>query len=339
MTFLWAAVVFCVIIFIHEFGHFITAKMCGITVHEFSIGMGPKLVGFTKNNTVYNIRLLPIGGFVQLEGENGESDDPNAFGNKSALKRFIVLASGAFMNFVLGFVFFVIIVANSAQLPTQIIDTFTDNSPFEKAGIMSGDKIVKMESENYSTNIICYDDISLFGGLSGYSPCKVTVERDGEKLKFDVTPEFNEKEGRYLYGFRVKTREKNFLTILGSSFEQSVFTVKTVFKSFGMLISGKLSANDVSGPVGIVSEIGKAAKSGVLYVLNLAGLISINLGVVNLFPIPALDGGRILFIIIEKIRKKRLTPEQEGIIHTVGFALLMFLMIAVTFFDVQKLFG
>ncbi len=338
MTFLWAALVFCIIIFIHELGHFITAKLCGITVHEFSIGMGPKLFGFTKNNTAYNIRLLPIGGFVQLEGEDGESDDPNAFGNKSALKRFLVLASGAFMNFVLGFVFFVIIVLNSQVLPTRTIDSFTPDSPFESAGIMAGDKIIKMESENYSTNIICYDDISLFGALSKYSPCTVTVERDGEKLKFDVTPEFNKDEGRYLYGFKVKTLDKNFPAVLKCSFEESIFTVKTVFKSFSMLIGGKLSAGDVSGPVGIVSEIGKAAKSGVLYVLNLAALISINLGVVNLFPIPALDGGRILFIIIEKIRRKRLTAEQEGIIHTVGFILLMILMITVTFFDVQKLF-
>ncbi len=339
MAVLWAVIVFCIIIFIHEFGHFITAKMCGITVHEFAIGMGPKLASFTKNNTRYSIRILPIGGYVQLEGENGESDDPNAFGNKSAIKRFIVLASGAFMNFVLGFVFFVIISANMNVLPTEYIGSLTENSALADAGALVGDEIVKMESETTSANIVCYDDISFFGYLSNYSPCTVTVKRGDEKIKLDVTPKYNEQEGRYLYGFSPMTVDKTVLNVISDGFKQSIFTVKTVFKSFAMLIGGKLSANDVSGPVGIVKEIGNASKYGILSVLSLAGLISVNLGVVNLLPIPALDGGRILFIIIEKIRRKRLTPEQEGIIHTVGFALLMLVMILVTFFDIKKLFG
>ena len=332
-----AIIVFCVIIFIHELGHFITAKLAKITVHEFSIGMGPRLFGFNRGGTLYSVRLLPIGGFVQLEGEDGQSDDVNAFGNKSAFARFIVLASGAIMNFILGFILFLIIVGNAKIIPTTTVAELTDNSAFAEAGIQSGDKIVKMQSDKYTTHIMCYDDISLFGGITGYSPCKVTVMRNGEKKTFSVTPVFSETDNRHLYGFKIATVKKNVINTVKYAAVQSVFTVKIVYKSFAMLLGGKLGANDVSGPVGIVSEIGNAARNGILYLINITALITVNLGVVNLLPLPALDGGRIYFILLEKIRRKRLTPEQEGTIHTIGFVLLMILMLVVTFFDISKL--
>lgn len=335
-TALWAIVVFCIIIFIHEFGHFITAKMCKMTVHEFSIGMGPKLFGFGKK-TRYSLRLLPVGGFVSLEGENGDSDDPNAFCHKSLFKRFIVLVSGAFMNILLGFLIFVVIFSSSSVISNKTGDIIAD-SPFDKAGIEKGDTIVYMEGDTISLSVHSYRDISLFMYLNGDSTAKITFERDGEEFTKTITPMKTEK-GSVILGFNVTYMEHDFYSVVSAAFWECIFVIKSVFLSVWLLIKGVFPASSVSGPVGIVSEIGKAAEYGWRNVLNLAGLISVNLGVMNLLPIPALDGGRILFLIIEKIRGKKMKPETEGMINFVFFAILILLMLIITFSDVNKLIG
>ena len=339
VTAIWTVVIFCLIIAIHEFGHFITAKLSGITVFEFAIGMGPKIWGFEKNGTKYSLRLLPIGGYCAMDGEDGNSENPNAFCNKSALRRFLVLVAGAAMNVLLGFVIFVYLMGTSPALPSNTIGEVTEGSACYTAGLMAGDKIIKMESENYSSAIRTYNDISFFSYQNQGATTDITVKRNGEKMSFTVTPAPLDEGGNAVFGFKAKAEPRNPISILYHAFWQSVFVVKVVLLSFWQLITGTVPLSSVSGPVGIITEINSAAKVGYESVLSLAALISINLGVVNLFPLPALDGGRILFLIIEKIRRKPLSKNHEAIIHFVGFALLMVIALIVTFSDITKLFG
>lgn len=339
ITAIWTVVIFCVIIAIHEFGHFITAKLSGITVFEFAIGMGPKIFGFKKNGTKYTLRLLPIGGYCSMDGEDGGSENRGAFCNKSAWKRFAVLFSGAAMNIILGFLIIVYLFTVAPAQPSNIVGEVIEGSAFSDAGIAPGDKIIKMKSDNYASLIHTYNDISFFTYQNQGATTEVTVKRDNEEMIFYVTPKSDPESGRLIYGFRPDVAKKNVFSILRLAFFQSIFVVKVVLISFWQLITGTVPLSAVSGPVGIVSEINTAAKTSAESVLNLAALISINLGIVNLFPFPALDGGRILFLIIEKIRRKPLEAKYESIIHMIGFSLLMLLALVVTFSDIIKLFG
>lgn len=336
LTVIWAILIFCIFIFVHEFGHFIAAKLSGMTVHEFSIGMGPKLIGFGKN-TAYSLRLLPIGGYVKLEGEDGDSADPNAFCNKSALRRFAVLFAGSFMNIIMGFLIFVIVFSISGNLDSNRIETVITGSAFEDEGIISGDKIIRMEGSKYSSDIHTYRDITMFMSLNGEESAKITFKRGSEKFVKQITPTYIESEQRTLFGFTPTRDKKTPINILYHSFWQCIFVIKSVFLSLWWLICGIVPVSSVGGPVAIVQEIGNAAKYGLVNVMFFAGFISVNLGVMNLLPIPALDGGRILFLLIEKVRGKKMKPEHEGFINFVFFAILMFLMLIVTFSDISKI--
>lgn len=337
LTAIWAILIFCILILIHEFGHFITAKLSGMTVHEFSLGMGPKIIGFSTKNTTYSLRLLPIGGYVKLEGEDGDSFDANAFCNKSFLKRFAVLFAGAFMNILLGFFIFTIIYSSVGSIASNRVESIIASSAFEEAGIKEGDKIIRMEGKKYSSSVRSYRDISVFISLNGEDTSTITFDRNGKIFKKDITPKYNADENRTLYGFSPSYQELTFSSSIYHAFWQCIFVIKSVFWSIGALISGLVPASSMSGPVAIVNEIGSAAKEGWETVLNFAGFISVNLGVMNLLPIPALDGGRILFLLIEKIRGKKMKSEHEGFINFVFFVLLIILMIVVTFSDISKL--
>jgi len=337
LTALYTILVFCLIIAVHEFGHFVAAKLSKMTVHEFSIGMGKKLCGFKRKETEYNLRLFPIGGFVKLEGEDCESDDPNAFGNKSAWKRLWVLVSGAFMNFVLGFLIFLILSSFSTGFTGNEIGKVAENSPFEEAGILPGDKIISFEGENYKTKIRDYNDFSYFAYKNGIEKATVVLERDGKIFEKEITPKYDETENRMLYGFSLKVLKPTFSRKLKYAYRESTFVVKLVVTSFVDMIKGSVSVSNLSGPVGIVNEIGSAAKAGFLSVLYLAALISMNLGVVNLLPLPALDGGRIVFILLELLRGKPIDKNKEGMVHFIGFALLLVLMLVITYSDILKL--
>lgn len=339
LTAIWAILIFCALIFIHEFGHFITAKLSKMTVHEFAIGMGPKIFSFGKNRTQYSVRLFPMGGFVRLEGEDGDSQDPGAFCNKSALNRFVVLFAGAFMNILLGFLIFVLVFSTTGEFASNQIASVIEGSAFEKAGIVDGDKIVKMEGEKFSTGVHFYQDINLFIALNGNDSANITFERNGERFSKEIAPAYIESEQRKLFGFSPKAINPSFFETLSLAFWECIYVIKSVFLSLWWLIAGIVPASEMSGPVGIVKEIGVAAKIGWRSVLNFAGFISVNLGVMNLLPIPALDGGRILFLIIEKIRGKKMDPEKEGTINFIFFAILILFMIFVTFSDVKKIFG
>lgn len=346
LTIIYTVFVFCLIIFIHEFGHFTVSKLCGMTVHEFSIGMGPKLFSHNGKKTVYSVRALPIGGFVRLEGEDTQSDDPNAFCNKKPWQRIFVLVAGAFMNFLLGFVIFILIFSFTGSISSNKIGNIMQDSAFEKAGLVVGDEIIRMQGDNYTSRIRTYDDVSYFLDKNGSGAVEFTFKRDGEEFKKVIVPEYNEEYKTKMYGFGPLTEKVTFSNIFSASYRRSLFVIKIVIGSFADIFSGNISFSNLSGPVGIVNEIGNAAQEGMalgfiyslMNVLSFAALISINLGVVNLLPLPALDGGRILFIIIELIIRRPIPKDKEGFLHFIGFMLLILLMIAVTFFDVQRLF-
>ena len=356
LTAIYTIIVFCLIIAIHEFGHFLAAKLSGVTVHEFSIGMGPRIYGFEKGGTNYTVRALPIGGFVKLEGEDEESDDPNAFGNKNPWQRFCILAAGAFMNFVLGFILFLIIWVLCTFAFWIIYHSLFEVAYFNlfngclkeiivsgffgaivDAGIKAGDTIVRMEGKSFKTKVHNYNDIVYFTYKNGDNSADITFKREGKVFEKNITPKYTETEKRVLFGFSPKVLKPTVGRVIVSAYRQSVFVVKVVVSSFVDLIKGSVRVSDVSGPVGIVNEIGTAAKSGILDVMYLAALISINLGVVNLFPLPALDGGRILFVFIEIIRRKPVDRNKEGVIHLIGFLLLLVLMAVITYADIMKL--
>ena len=340
LTLVATIVVFCLIIFIHELGHFVSAKLFGVTVHEFSIGMGPKIWGTNRGGTDYSVRALPVGGYVKLEGEDGASEDKNAFCNKGIFARFVVLASGAFMNFVLGFLLYIFLMSSATGFGSNVVGEVIEGSAFYDCGIESGDVIVRMESDKYSSKIRTFNDISFFTYRNGNDPVTITYVHDGvEKAIVGMVPKYSEEEGRYLYGFKAEVAPKTFGNVIKFAYHQSVFVGKVVVISFADLIRGRAGASDISGPVGIVSEIGNAARAGLANLVNLAALISINLGVINLLPIPALDGGRILFLIYELIRRKPVPADKEAMVHAIGFMILIGFMLIITFFDITKLFN
>ena len=345
LTALYTIVVFSLIIAIHEFGHFAVAKLVGICVHEFAIGMGPKLFSFRKGDTDYSLRLLPIGGYVKLEGEDGTSDDERAFCNKKPWQRFLVLFAGAFMNFVLGFLIFTIVITSNGAIATNVVDKVIKTSAFDNAGIRAGDKIIYMENDFYKSKISDYNDVTYFLSRGGNGKINITFVRGNNKIQKTIEPSYVEGYKEKMLGFQTRLEKPAFVNTIVAAYRQSKFVVKLVINSFADMIRGSVSISDMSGPVGIVREIGSAAKSGlahnvlqsIINVLWLAALISINLGVVNLLPLPALDGGRIVFVVIEFLRGKPIDRDKEGIFHFIGFVLLILLMVLITFSDIKKL--
>ncbi len=342
-TIVFAILFFSLIIFVHELGHFLTARLFKVTVHEFAIGMGPKLVSWGKKQTKYSIRAIPVGGFCKMEGEDEDSDDEGSFSKKPWYARLIILASGAGMNIILGFVVCVIYVLISSSAQGGIV-TVEVESVVEVADvadfIQPGDEIVEVNGQNVNIE----KDINFAMQTGDPNNCRITVERDGKRLSSDFKPvvaQYTDGTPAYLVGVMLKTEEPGFFNVLHESFFQTIWMGKTVFVSLGMLISGEAKMSDVSGPVGVVDtmvEVGQTGNlNGLINLLFLAALISVNIGIMNLLPIPALDGGRILFVIIEAIRRKPIPPEKEGLVHMIGLVLLFGLMIFATWNDIMRL--
>lgn len=343
MSIILAIIIFSVIIIFHELGHFLVAKKCDVKVNEFCLGLGPTLLHFTKGETTYSLKLLPFGGACMMEGEDEESTDGRAFNNKPLLQRMAIVAAGPLFNFIMAYVLSVILIgAIGYDVPT--LAGVMEGSPAEEQGIEAGDTIVALN--HYRVHF--YQEISIYTFFHPGEEVKVTYLRDGEEYTAMLTPEYNEEAGRYLFGFQGDyTRIRgNIPQTLAYGFYEMKYQIYSTFESLKMLVTGRLSVNDMSGPVGIVKTIGdvydESADSGAFYIamnmINIAILLSANLGVMNLLPIPALDGGRLLFFIVEGIRGKKLNEEIEGRIHFIGFALLMALMVVVMFNDVYKLF-
>lgn len=412
LTLIASVLVFSVCILIHEFGHFRAAKSVGIKVYEFGIGMGPTLFKKEKGGTIYSIRALPIGGFVQMEGEDEDVKTTTSFGTKSVWQRFKVVVAGPLMNYVLALILFLII-AFSFGVYGSRIDFIAEDSNEYKAGLRTGDKIVsvnggkayiwedifyeitnpdnnrytveyerngtvkeaeinnnyrkivgiasKVENGETTTTVspsdvtspaykagikdgdkvIKINDVSVntWDGLTSQvegtpdgDAVKVTVDRNGEILDFNILPETQ-------ISVKFNTQlERSVVTALSSSAYKTVYYIELMFKTISQLITGKLGSDAFGGPVMIISMVGEAAKTGILSVLNLAAFISINLGFMNLLPIPALDGSKLLLLVIEAIRGKAIPIEKEGYINFVGFVVLMGFMIFITYKDILRLF-
>lgn len=330
MTIIYAILIFCLLIFVHELGHFIVAKLSGVRVNEFAIGMGPAIFKKQKGETLYAIRVFPIGGYCAMEGEDEDSDDPAAFNNKPAWKRACVLAAGSFMNLVTCIVLLMIIAFAVGQASTTISEV-APGSPAEKAGVMAGDTVVAVDG----TAINEWDDLIQAIGYSKEDTAQVEVLRDGEDITLTTDLEYDKEAGRNLIGISPVMKRNPGKAVVAGFTNTGKMTVM-MYDVLRQLFIGKVSVSDLSGPVGIVYATNEAAKSGIIYVVYLAALLSLNLAIINMLPFPALDGGRLLFLVIRLFTGKRVSDETEGKIHFIGICLLFALMIYVTFNDVIK---
>lgn len=341
MSYILALIIFSAIVIFHELGHFLLAKWNGIEVIEFSLGMGPRLLSHVWGDTRYSLKLLPIGGSCQMVGEEEASDSAGAFGNKSVWARIAVVAAGPVFNFILAWVLALIIVG-SVGYDNTMVDIIPDSAAAE-AGMEDGDQIISING----SRTWLYREVSLYSSLHQGQTATVVFERNGEKQTVVLTPKQSD-TGAYLYGFsRTVQREKgSALETVGYSCAEIRYWLKATVESLKMLIGGQVGLEEMSGPVGIVSTIGDTYKEsrvdGWYYVtmnmIMIAILLSVNLGVMNLLPIPALDGGRLVFLILEAIRGKAIPQEKESMVHFTGFVLLMGLMAVILFSDLHKLF-
>lgn len=340
-TVLLAILAFGVLIIAHEFGHFITAKRGGIQVNEFWIGMGPVLFKKNWHGTDYCLRLLPLGGACVMEGEDEASENPRSFGKAKIGRKMLVVVAGALMNFIVGLLIVIGLYAFSSQVQvftTTKIGSFLDG--FSSQGetmLMPGDQIIKIDG--YRT--LLYSDVVT--GLSrGAEDGKYdfVIRRNGEKLLLKDVPltrDFVNDEGKPIFGINFAQEEKTPVTLVKNAVYISIDFGRMVWDSLGMLITGQVGVDQLSGPVGVAGAMAETAKSSFADFLLLVAFISINLGVMNLLPLPALDGGRLVFLIIEAFRGKPVPPKYEGWVHAAGLALLMVLMIYVTGQDIIRL--
>lgn len=343
-----ALIVFGIIIIIHEAGHFTAAKIFGVKVNEFSIGMGPKIARWGKGETKYCIGAVPIGGYVSMEGEDENSNDPRAFNLKPAWQRLIIICSGAFMNLVLGFLLLILATSFSDGITsTKVAEFYSDDSPSHLSGLEAGDEIVKVNG----LRVFCDTDISYQFQLDEDRTFEFEVIRDGQRLTLPAVHfdgrETDDGSIGLVIDFYVVGEKVTPASVLSYSGRKFVSVGRMIWLTLFDLIRGRYKINDLSGPVGIVNAIGSvvgetaqgvALGDMLIDLVNFVIFITINVGIFNLLPIPALDGARAIFIIIELIRRKPLKPEVEGMIHFAGFVLLMGLMLVVTVFDILKLF-
>lgn len=412
LTIVAAILVFSVIVLVHEYGHYKAARSVGVKVYEFAIGMGPTLFKKEENGTIYSIRAIPIGGFVQMEGEEEDVRTSTSFSTKTVWQRFKVIAAGPIMNYVLALALFIII-ALSYGVYGNHIDFIDENSNEYRAGLRTGDKIISINGEksyiwedifyeiiepnntyytvqyerdgqvketkvenNYrkivgittkvvdgkTTTTVSPTDVTSPAFEAGINDgdkvlsingvdvnsweeltheventpegklVNVTVERDGKNLDFSIKP-----QTQITVKFNTQL-EKSFITAISSSAYKTVYYIELMFKTISKLVTGKLGSEALGGPVMVISMVGEAAESGILSLLNLAAFISINLGFMNLLPIPALDGSKLVFLVIEAIRGKSIPIEKEGYIHFVGFVVLIGFMLFITYKDILRLF-
>lgn len=333
-TVISAIVIFLVLVLVHEFGHFITAKLCGVTVNEFAIGMGPTIFKKEHKGTVYSLRGIPIGGFCAMEGEDEESDSKGAFSNKKPWQRILILISGAVMNLLLGLVIMLVVMfSRDAQfVAVPVIDTVLEDSAAQQAGLLPGDKIVKIDNADIQTQMELKFELTRYKGGS----IDVEYIRGDEKYSTSLTPKIGE-DGMYYIGFEAKTEPLDFGGRIYHALQYTTFYGKMILVSLFDLVTGSIGAENMSGPVGIVSEIGNAAQQGIHSLLLFAALITINLGLFNLLPFPALDGGRVFFVFVELVIRKKIPADKEGMVHFIGFALLILLMLFATWNDITRL--
>jgi len=334
MTIVAAIAVFCLLILSHEFGHFIVAKLNGVYVYDFSIGMGPKLFSWKGKETVYSLRLFPIGGHCLMMGEDEASEDARAFNKKKVWQRIAVILAGPAMNFLSAVLIFIIIfMMMGTPSASSAVGGLVEDQPAQAAGILPGDVITAIGGQQVKG----WADISpaVESAATGAS-IPVTIERGGQSISLTLTPYWDAESGRWLLGIYPVVERQNFFTAIGLGVRQSFLFTKELIVALVGMISGRV-APDVAGPVGVVSIIGQATSYGLQSLLLITAILCVNLAVVNLLPIPALDGARIVFLLVEAVRGKPLKPEREGMVHFIGLMLLFALMIVITFKDIMRL--
>ena len=341
--YLVAILLFGIIIAIHEFGHFFFAKLFKVKVNEFALGMGPTIFKKTIGETKYALRLFPIGGFVSMEGEDAESEDEGAFNKKKPYQRFIIVAAGAILNLILGVVVVAICLSMQNLVGSREVHSFHEKATSCNYGLQPGDEIIKINNTHiYSSRGIGFNMVR-----DTDNKLDLTVIRDGEKVELKGV-EFKQFEyaGRQYIeqDFYVVGEDPNIFNVTQNAILDSASIVQMVRLSLVDLCTGKYGMKDVSGPIGTISAIadstaqGPTAKDKLFTALTLLSFITINVGVFNLLPVPALDGGRLFFIVIEMIRRKPINPKKEGIIHTVGLVILLLFMAIVSISDIIKVF-
>lgn len=330
MTIVYAVLIFCLLIFVHELGHFIVAKACGVKVNEFAIGMGPAFFKKQKGETLYALRIFPIGGYCAMEGEDEDSEEPRAFNNRPAWQRACVLVAGSFMN-LLTCVILLMIISFWIGTATTTLDTVEKGSAAEKAGLLSGDTITMVDGETIDS----WEEIIQAIGYSKNEKADITVDRNGKTVNTEVELKYDEEAKRNLIGI-TSVRERHFFGSITDGIKNTGKMTVMMVDILKQLFTGDVSVSELSGPVGIVYATNEAAKSGVIYVIYLAALLSLNLAIINMLPFPALDGGRLLFLVIRLFTGKRVSDATEGKIHFIGILLLLMLMIYVTFNDVIR---
>ena len=425
LTVVIAVVLFMLVILIHELGHFLFAKLFRVRVNEFAIGMGPRLFGWSKGETDYSVRLIPIGGYCAMEGEDEESSDERAFNRAKVWKRILIVVAGAVFNIILGFIFMVIIQGQqelyasntitgfypSAVSASDYTDALAQNSDkvfycylehydrttneqsverfemvknegdetvtelegitweqllakgYEPGVMQTADKgtnchILRQATSSYTglrygdtiysvngSRALCFNDAYFEMAVDQDNTVDMVVIRDGEKVELKGVTFDRSEQGYSVLDFTVDPIDRTFGTMVSQTFLESQYMIRSVYKSLFMLVTGRVPVSEMSGPIGIASAIGEVARAGfrssfmdgVNNILYLMSLIAFNLGIVNLLPLPALDGGRLIFLIVEAIRRKPVPPKYEGIVHMIGFGLLMVLMVFIAFNDIMKL--
>lgn len=345
MTILYFILVLGVTVLIHELGHFIFAKRAGVYIYEFSIGMGPQIFKFKRKNdeTIYSIRLFPIGGFVSMAGEDLEVDTKipkdKQLCNKSWCDRFLVLIAGIAFNFLLAIVIlFTIGLINGVPKNNLEISNIDNNYSISKTNIQAGDVITKVNNKK----ITSYEQLSIELAVNNGKKINLTVKNKNGEETYTIEPTLIESEGQtnYIYGFSLSNeKEKGILKSIEYAFQKTGALTNQMVLIVKYLVTGKLSLNNLSGPVGIYQIVDQARTLGFLNILYLIAYLCINVGFINFIPFPAFDGGRILFLIIEKIKGSKVNPKVENTIHSIGFALLMLLMVFVTYNDIIRIFG
>ncbi len=331
----------------HELGHFFWAKKFGVKVNEFALGMGPKIFKIQRGETLFSLRALPIGGFCEMEGEDTDSNDPRSFGQKKAWQKFIIVSFGAIMNLVLGFIMTIFLLAQSPKFITTTIDSFGENSVSSTHGLMVGDEILSVNGAPIFTYKDLYFDLS----IDEKNSFDIKVKRNGQTVElkdinFETVSTDNGKPATKI-DFKLKTTDKNFISLITQTWYDTLSTVKIVWVSLVGIITGRFAVSNMAGPIGMASAIGKAASTGletsvidaINNIVSIMAMITINLGIVNLLPLPALDGGRLIFLLIEMITRKKINPKYEGLIHALGFFLFIALMIYISYSDILRLLG
>jgi len=336
MATFWASIfVFGILILFHELGHFTLAKAVGIKVHEFSMGFGPKLLGLSRGGTNYNLRLLPLGGFVRMAGMDPEEEDVETgkgFGDKTIPQRVAVILAGPLMNFLLAALLLALIfMLQGLPTPGTTIGDIMPGQPAERAGLEPGDVIYSIDGQKVESK----EEITRLVSTRTGQPTTLVVIREDREMVFEITPTAGE-GGRGMIGI-YWVKKLNPLAALISGVEYTFRVTVLILQFIGKMVAGQAPA-DLGGPVRVIWEIDKAVQTGFFYLLQLAAFLSINLGLFNLFPIPALDGSRIMFLGFEGLRGRPVDPTKENLIHLVGFGFLLLLIVFITYNDILQLF-